>query len=496
MTEAITTIASGQLRGLRTHGGFAFKGVPYAASPAGPRRWLPPLPVQRWTGVREAIEFGPSCPQPRRRPTGWSHEMAESEDCLVLNVWTPSLASQANRPVMVWFHGGGYTIGSGSWPIYDGAALAARGDVVVVTVNHRLGPLGYLHLADLGGDDYASSGNVGMLDLIASLEWVRDNIAAFGGDAGNVTVFGESGGGAKVSVLHVMPAAEGLFHRAVVQSGPALRLQSEAEATSKAARFLELLGIDAGKGALTALQLVPIEALGRAQERLGAGELTNAFGPVLDGLTALAHPSAAFATGTAIDVPLLIGRNKDEGTLMLAGDPVLDDPESLDEQGLRSRLAMMGDRLDPVLAGYRAVYPEASLLDLLIAVRTDAFMGIGTARLAEQKVTGTSSPAYMYRFNWAAGRLGSAHGFEIPFVFDNAREPIMRPSSRRSLLAARMSEAWIAFARRGDPNHAGLDNWPPYTLDERELMVFDRDKCGAERDPFEAVHALWSEPSP
>jgi para-nitrobenzyl esterase len=490
--EAIATIESGQLRGVRTHSGYAFKGIPYAASPAGANRWRPPQPVAHWSGARDATVYGPSCPQPGRRPTGWSHEMAESEDCLVLNVWTPSLASEATRPVMVWFHGGGYSIGSGSWPIYDGAALAARGDVVVVTVNHRLGVLGYLYLADVAGAEYATSGNAGMLDLVASLEWVRDNIAAFGGDAGNVTIFGESGGGAKVSTLHVMPAATGLFHRAVVQSGPGLRLQATAEANEKAGRFISLLGIEPGPNTLDSLRSLPTDALLKAQAELAPAGPMDGVAPVLDGITATAHPSGGFATGKAIDVPLLIGRNKDEGTLMLAGDPVLADPGSLDEDGLRSRLSMVGDRLDPILAGYRATYPDASLLDLLIAVRTDAFMGIGTARLAEQKVAGCTTPVYMYRFNWSAGPLRSAHGYEIPFVFDNAHEPIMRPSPRRSLLAARMSEAWIAFARHGDPNHAGLPEWPPYTLDARAAMVFDRDECTAGRDPFEAVREVWT----
>lgn len=501
MPEAIAETASGLLRGVVTPAGYAFKGIPYAASPAGANRWLAPLPVTPWSGVRDALEYGPSCPQPNRRPTGWSHEMAESEDCLVLNVWTPALGDDARRPVMVWFHGGGYSIGSGSWPIYDGAALAARGDVVVVTVNHRLGVLGYLHLAGVAvpehAGEYASSGNAGMLDLVASLEWVRDNIAVFGGDARSVTIFGESGGGAKVSTLHAMPGAHGLFHRAIVQSGPGLRLQTPTQALDNASRLLSLLGIDAAPGAIEALRSIPADALLKAQDELapGGGPM-GGVAPVLDGLTATAHPSAAFAQGTATDVPLLIGRNKDEGTLMLAADPVLSDPESLDEAGLRQRLAMLAEDLDPILAGYRSAYPGASLVDLLIAIRTDTFMGIGTARLAEQKLAGTTTPVYMYRFNWSAGPLRSAHGFEIPFVFDNAHEPVMRSSPRRTELATRMSEAWIAFARAGDPSHTGLPEWPSYSLAERATMVFDADECRVEADPFETVHALWRRVSP
>ncbi|MGH9170975.1 MAG: carboxylesterase/lipase family protein [Acidimicrobiales bacterium] len=492
MTDSIATTPLGRLRGSEAAGAYAFKGIPYGASTAGENRWMPPQPLEPWTGIRDALELGPSCPQPQRRPTGWAQEMSESEDCLVLNVWTPHVGDDgAKRPVMVWLHGGGYSIGSGSWPIYDGAALAARGDVVVVTVNHRLGVLGYLYLADVPGCDIAAV-NTGMLDLVASLEWVRENIACFGGDADNVTIFGESGGGAKVSALHVMPAAEGLFHRAVVQSGPGLRLQAPADATAQSLQLLASLGIEPGPRAFEALQSAAAGALVKAANDLTGGAM-GALHPVLDGITTTAHPSAAFALGTAFDVPLLIGRNKDEGTLMLASDPVLGDPDSLDEDGLRARLApVLGERSAELLDHYRAVYAGASNLDLLIALRTDSFMGIGTARLAEQKLAGsTRTPVYNYRFNWAAGPLRSAHGFEIPFVFGNVREPIMRPSPRRTLLAERMSEAWLAFARTGDPSHAGLPEWPPYSLEDRATMIFDADECAVGPDPFEEVHDLW-----
>ncbi len=491
MSEVLVETNAGRLRGRPAGTVLTFQGISYAAPPVGRDRWRPPKPVEPWAGVRDALEFGPSSPQPDQRPADWSHETDEQEDCLVLNVWTPALGDGGKRPVMFWIHGGGYSIGSGSWPIYDGAALAARGEVVVVTVNHRLGALGYLHLAEICGKDYASSGNSGMLDLVAALEWVRDNIAAFGGDPGNVTIFGESGGGAKVSTLHVMPAARELFHRAIVQSGPGLRLQTHEAATEVAARFLSELGIERGPAALDALCALPPSRLVEAQQALSPTGIMGGFAPVQDGATALAHPSAAFATGAATDVPLLIGRNKDEGTLMLAGDPVLTSGTDIDEAELSSRLAILGDRLDIVLHGYKAAYTDASMIDLLIAIRTDSFMGIGTSRLAEQKLLGTAEPVYMYRFEWGSGPLRSAHGYEIPFVFDNAREPIMHESARRTELAERMSEAWITFARDGDPNHGGLPKWSPFSLDERTTMVFDVDACGACRDPFDMVRGLW-----
>ncbi len=492
MSDVLVETDAGMLRGQRVGDVLSFKGISYAASPAGANRWLPPKPVEAWTGIRDALDFGPSCPQPERRPADWAREMGEDEDCLVLNVWTPALGDGGKRPVMFWIHGGGYSIGSGTWPIYDGAALAKRGEVVVVSINHRLGSLGYLHLAELGGEEYASSGNAGMLDIVAALEWVRDNIDGFGGDGSNVTIFGESGGGAKVSTLHVMPAARGLFHRAVVQSGPGLRLERPESAAEVTTKLLAELGVEAGPGAIDSLRAVPAARLVEAQQAVVPAGMRGGFSPVLDGVTALAHPSAAFATGTATDVPMLIGRNKDEGTMMLAGDPVLTGKAELTESDLRARLSGVGDRLDEVLSGYRAAYPDASLLDYLIAIQSDSFMGIGTTRLAEQKLLGTREPVYMYRFEWASGPMRSAHGYEIPFVFDNAREPIMHASARRTELAEQMSEAWIAFARDGDPNHAGLAKWPAYSTDERMAMVFGADECVAKKDPFEAVRRLWA----
>jgi para-nitrobenzyl esterase len=499
VSEVLVEVTGGTLRGVASEGIVTLKGVPYAAPPVGTLRWMPPRPVEPWDGVRDAMDYGPSCPQPPERPEGWDAETKEDEDCLFLNVWTPSIDDR-RRPVMVWFHGGGYTTGSGSWPLYDGTALARRGDVVVVTVNHRLGVLGYLHLAEIGGSELETSGNAGMLDLVASLGWVRDNIASLGGDPANVTIFGESGGGAKVSTLHVMPSARGLFHRAAVQSGPGLYVQTREQAVDTAARLASELGIEPGPAALGELRALGVQRLLEAQRELAPRPTGDAarpagamgvFAPVLDGVAVVSHPAEAFAAGTAVDVPVLIGRNNDEGTLLMAGDPVLTHPDLLDEAGLERAMAPFGERATGLLAGYRAAYPDATPLDLLIAIRSDAFMGLGTVRLAEKKLKGSKSPVYMYRFNWAAGPLRSGHGFEIAFVFDNVHEPVMHPSASRAELAERMSEAWIAFARDGDPGHSGLPAWPPYSMEGRATMLFDRDVCGVGPDPFEAVHAAW-----
>ncbi len=488
MSDATVETSAGKVCGAIDGSVYAFKGIPYAAPPVGPRRFRPPAQPAPWPGIREAVSYGASCPQPARRPEGWSQEPSLSEDCLYLNVWTPSVAGGGRRPVLVWLHGGGFSIGSGSWPVYDGSALVRRGDVVVVTVNHRLGIFGYLHLMELAGPDVASAGNAGMLDLVAALEWVRENIASFGGDPSNVTIFGESGGGAKVSTLLVMPAARGLFHRAIVQSGPGLRAKLPEQATEVAEKVLSDLGINGGDQ--RALEAVPVERLREAQGQFGRRGVF-AFSPVLDGTHVIDHPSLALKNGTAADVPMVIGCNRDEATLFLAMDPSLKDSASLEGDGLSKRLASLGDDGRRIIETYRRTRPAASGRDLLIAIESDRMMRMPSIELAERKLAGGSTPVYMYLFCWTAGPLGSAHGYEIPFVFDNARPPVMAESAARQALAARMSEAWIAFAHRGAPDHGGIPQWPGYSPRERATMIFDRDESRVVNDPFGQERAAW-----
>ncbi len=477
----------GKVRG-RVDGGVAvFKGIPYAAPPVGTLRFRPPAPASPWAVARDAFEYGPSCPQTSARPQGWAQEPSLSEDCLYLNVWTPGAGDGGKRPVMVWLHGGGYSIGSGSWPVYDGTALARRGDVVVVTVNHRLGILGFLYLKEQGGAEFASSGNAGMLDLVAALEWVRDNIAAFGGDPSNVTIFGESGGGAKVSTLLAMPAARGMFHRAIVQSGPGLRARSPKQAAELASSVMSGLGIAAGD--MHALQGLPVEKLSEAQAKLGRAAIF-AFSPVLDEADLPEHPGSAIKNGTAADVPMIIGTNRDEATLFLARDGA-PAAGSLEGDGLRTKLAVLGDAAQTIVDAYRASRPGASSYDVLVAIESDRMMRIPSIELAERKLAGGRAPVYMYLFRWASGPLGSAHGFEIAFAFDNARPPVMPASEGRQALAERMSEAWLAFARTGTPDHPGIPAWPAYSTDERATMIFDRGASCVERDPCGADRAAW-----
>jgi para-nitrobenzyl esterase len=488
MDAPVVSTTAGKVRGVHDGSSYAFRGIPYAAPPVGMLRFLPPAPMTQWSGIRDAVSYGHSCPQPPERPAGWSPEPSLSEDCLYLNVWTPALADGVRRPVMVWFHGGGFSIGSGSWPVYDSAALARRGDVVVVTVNHRLGIYGYLHLGELAGPEYASSGNAGMLDLVAALEWVRDNIAAFGGDPQNVMIFGESGGGAKVSTLLAMPAVLGLFHRAVVQSGPGLRVRKPVQATESAEQILMALGV--GARDRTALAALPTERLLEAQKKRGRMSFTD-FSPVLDGTAVTNHPGAAISDGSAHDVPMIIGCNRDEASLFLAMVPSNDDLQSLDEPGLQQRVAHYGKDAERVIRAYRDGRPDATPYDLLIAMESDRMLRVPSIELAERKLARHKQPVFMYLFCWAAGPLGSAHGYEIPFVFDNARPPVMPESPERSVLAGRMSQAWISFARNGDPSQDALPGWPAYSLAERATMIFDANDCHVALDPFAEGRLAW-----
>ncbi len=490
MSDApVVETTAGKVRGQTQHGVDAFKGIPYAAPPIGELRFRSPAAVAPWPAVRDALDYGPSCPQPSSRPEGWSQEPSLSEDCLYLNVWAPSGDRSARRPVLVWFHGGGFSIGSGSWPVYDGAALARRGDAVVVTVNHRLGILGYLHLAEIGAADFAGSGNAGMLDLVAALEWVRDNIASFGGDPACVTIFGESGGGAKVSTLLAMPAARGLFHRAAIQSGPGLRAKLPEQAAETTTRIVADLGTGDD---VRALQSLSVERLREAQDKLGRNG-AFAFSPVLDPVVLPSHPGHALKHGTAADVPVIVGTNRDEASLFLAMNSATQNGAELDDAGLLKRLSLLGGAAQPVIDAYRRTRPAASNRDLLVAIESDRMMRIPSIELAERKIAGTTTRVYMYLFRWASGPLGSAHGFEIAFVFDNVRPPVMKSSPGRDSLGAQMSEAWLAFARTGDPSHTGIQPWPAYTTGRRATMIFDRGASVVEDDPGASDRLAWEE---
>jgi para-nitrobenzyl esterase len=422
----------------------------------------------------------------------------------VLNVWTPGLKDNAKRPVLVWIHGGGYLTESGNHtPFYNGALLAKTYDVVVVSVNHRLGIFGYLHLGEILGEQYATSGNNGMLDLVEALKWVRDNIDQFGGNPGNVMVFGESGGGAKVSTLLAMPVAKGLFHRAVVQSGPGLRAKPSEEATIRAKEFLDVVHVTPDRTRWLHEMKAYVIYLAWMSLSEGAERAGGDMSPVVDGRVLPAHPFDPVAAPTAADVPLIIGTNKDEYLFMMMRDPLFG---QYNEAQMHQRVeALLAQRFGPrkaseqassLIEGYRRTRPKATPHDILAAIGSDRFR-IASVRLAERKAAGGPAPVYMYLFTWESevsrGRLKSAHSFEIPFVFNYMNDPsvlFLGNKPERLKLAKAMSGAWVAFARSGNPNHDGLVKWPPYSADNRATMLFNID-CRVEKDPFGEERKLW-----
>ncbi len=514
-TSPVAETTAGKVRGFTKNGIHTFKGIPYAASTEGAARFLPPAKPQPWAGVRSTLYYGPTCPQAPR--TGWhSDENAflfqwddgqPGEDCLRVNLWTPGLADGRKRPVMVWLHGGGWAAGSGQeQPAYNGENLSRRGDVVVVSLNHRLNLLGYMNLAAYG-PKYASSMNAGVLDLVASLEWVRDNIANFGGDPNNVLIFGQSGGGGKVSTLLSMPSAKELFHKGVVQSGSTLRLGdpelnaklaaavvSELDLTKASIDKIQTVSyarlLDAQAAALKKLQPNPPQGGPGMPVARGAAPRLG-FGPVVDGKIVTRHPFDPDAPDTAAAVPMLIG------TVLNEQSPSMSNPalESMSEDEMKQRAAARyHDKAGTVVAAYRKAYPNlkpVELLSRMFSVRTNA------VTQAERKAAQNAAPAYMYLFAWQTpildGRPRAFHCSEIPFVFYNTDVSAFAtgggPDPRA--LAAKVSDAWINFARKGDPNHAGLPNWPKYDAGG-PVMIFDKN-CQVANDPDRELRKVVAE---
>jgi len=494
--EATTTF--GRLRGADVNGIKTFKGIPYGASTAGANRFMPPVDPAEWRGVRDAIEYGASAPQ---RQPGAAVEVdplsvsgaglpPESEDCLVLNVWTPAVGDRANRPVMVWCHGGGFSSGAGSSPVTDGTNLARRGDVVVVSLNHRLNVLGYTYFGELGGAAFEQSGSVGMLDIVHALKWVRANIAEFGGDPGNVTVFGQSGGGRKVSTLLTMPGAKGLFHRAIIESGATIKLVEREQAARVARELVTELGLSSPR--MSDLQGLPVERIMNAYfatvRKMNVDQMTMGFVPTVDGVAVPRHPFHPSAADYSAAVPVMLGSTRTEVT-----NSADEAAFSLSEAAMRARVGeLLGEASPRIVDIYRAANPDATPTDIYFLIASDHRYSGPVMKIAERRAALRQGAVYLYYFRWGSpldgGKYRSPHTVEIPFAFDNvASSPLTRNAPEAQALAAKVSEAWLAFARTGDPNtpKSGLPTWRAFDATDRATMVFDNESSVV-NDPIRA----------
>jgi para-nitrobenzyl esterase len=491
LDTAIADTSNGKVRGVATDGIKVFKGIPYGAPTSGKNRFMPPVKPATWTGTRDALAFGPTAPQTgdNSGTTAAGSPAQQSEDCLVLNVFTPGLKDGRKRPVMVWLHGGGFSSGSGSGRILDGTSLAHTHDVVVVTLNHRLNVFGYTYLADAMGSDFALSGSAGLLDLVAALEWVRDNIAGFGGDPDLVTIFGQSGGGRKVATLMSMPSAKGLFHRAIIESGAVLRLTTREDAVKYTDLLLAELGLKEGQ--IRELQSLPMARLLAAdatvQKKITLREPgMTANSPMVDGKAIPAHPWDPQGPVQSANIPLLIGYAHTEETLYDRPTP---EKLALDEAGLRERASKrLGEDPLRVIDAFRKAHPEATPWDLWILIATDHPRGTYSRELAKRKAEQRSAPVFAYRYDWetpeGGGHMRSPHTIEIQFVFNNIKiaGPLISKMPEAYTLADKTSSAWVAFARTGNPNMPKLPKWPAYSAAERQTMLFNNE-CRVESDP-------------
>jgi para-nitrobenzyl esterase len=502
--SATVSIRDGRLEGDEQNGIKVFKGIPFAAPAVAALRWAPPARPNPWNSVRDARRFGPVAHQNQSQNGALAAmviDQPQSEDCLTLNVWAPA-AHGAPRPVMVWIHGGAFTIGSGAQPIYDGATLAARGNVVVVTINYRLGSLGFLRLADVTGGKIASTGNEGILDQIAALRWVRENIAEFGGDPSNVTIFGESAGAMSVGAILGMPQARGLFHKAIPQSGACHTAAGVERANRVAEKVLARLGVSASnadairalapqqllKGALLDDGVTPDPSLGMAYQ------------PVADGAELPRTAIEMVADGSADGVAIMVGSTLEEWKLFGVMDPSL---ATLDKDRLSARIArrVPGESAGALVRGYENARSQrgdsVEPRELFCAIETDRAFRMPAVRLAETQ-SRRDPRVYSYLFTWKSpalrGALGACHALELGFVFGTNHLEGMRqfagggPAADR--LAAQMQDAWLAFARSGDPSCESAGAWPGYTEARRATMIFG-ESSGAADAPYDGERRAW-----
>ena len=477
----------GKVRGVSAEGIKIFRGIPYGASTAGKNRFMPPAKAAKWAGIRDATEFGHIAPQTLVTHPGdyekaiqWAEEKGGlSEDCLNVNVWTPGLKDGGRRPVLVDFHGGGFTTGSGNLPGYDGEAMARWANVVVVNVNHRLGALGYLYLGDIAGSDFAYSGVAGMMDCAAALEWVHENIENFGGNPRDVFIFGQSGGGAKTSILFSMPSAKGLFQRAGIQSGSTIRLAHHEAATKSAQALLTKLAI--GKDQIAELQEMPFEKL------IAAGGVA---GPMVDGKVIPRDPFDPTAPEVSADVPVIIGTELEDAALRMTD-------WDLTEDGLKAWVAQTaGANADRVLSVYRKAYPDTRPFLIKARIATDRGGRRSASLQAERKAALGRAAAYLYRWDFPSpaygGKFGAIHGMDVSLALHNAKPPLAGDTPEARAMAEKLSSVWLAFAKTGDPNCKAIPHWPAFNPEQRPTMIFNL-TTRVENDPAHDIRVLWDE---
>lgn len=504
---SVVETADGKVRGLKSGGVHVFKGLRYGADTSGANRFMPPQPVARWSGIRDATTFGNYAPQmPADRRRAYADLIAYDlqpggmgEDCLALNLWTPSPSPAAKRPVLVHLHGGGFYAGSGNSPQFDGEMMARFGDAVFITVNHRLGAFGFLDLAGHGGDHYAQSGVAGMLDIVAALRWIRENAEAFGGDPSRVLVFGQSGGGLKTSTLMAMPSAQGLFHRAGVMSGSGLRAMTREQSTQVANKFLSALQI--GNGALDRLHAMPFEQLLAVQMLFekadrDKGEAPRAFSPVVDGSALPRHPFDPDAPAVSASVPMIVSTTLDERAYRRVNF-------DLDESGLlKYAEGKVGTDAARVVAMYRDEDPKASPFVLQARIDTDTTFRLGARLQADRKAAvhaaGKGAPVWTYLWKTPSpaygGRYGAPHGVDIGPSLHDIRLGLNGPSEENLRVADQLASAWVNFAATGNPNNARTPEWPAYSASKRGTLVFDGDsaRTRAEDDPRRTFREYWA----
>ncbi|WP_019636460.1 carboxylesterase/lipase family protein [Paenibacillus fonticola] len=472
MTAALVTTKFGQLQGVQEGRVFAWRGVPYAKPPLGNLRFRPPQAPEPWEGIKEAQQFAPRAMQPLL----WSQEAAPegySEDCLYLNIWSPA-ADHKKRPVMVWIHGGFFTVGSGSDPRFNGTAMAELNDVVLVTMNYRLGPFGFLQLRQIGGEDYAASGNCGMLDQVAALTWVKENIAAFGGDPDNVTIFGQSAGGRSVGLLLSMPSAKGLFQKAIIHSGGIQTIGTADNAAKLAEVMLHKLNIS--KDNLSELHEITAEAILEAAPMPHAG---NGMEPNIDGEFLPNMPLEAVAAGDAIHIPIMAGYTLNDFTRTF--DPSwerMSEDEIL--QYFQKKIGSVWDDVSPLYLEQKGDDVLEKLIQLLI--RNEFAMP--ATRLVELQA-GHGTAAWLFRYDYPDPKSGLAtHGSELPYIFNTAED------SDGHVMAVQMYTTWAAFARNGNPNNKEIPDWPAYDLKRRPTMLLSRDSR-LEYDLDREIRIAW-----